>query len=229
MLLGHPERILAGHEIPAHGSLTRGVRTSVVHLQRLQGLTPSALRMVQSPEGLAGLHEEDVVVIDLPGDLQGFSKTEMPSQNGQRAGTQLNAAIFARLRFIPIDAGDSRFADADYSLDEVDVRKHEGDLLRRSQAGEKAKLIVVALCFTPIVMDSSDECLGIVHGERINLRAVRFAKTGTPKVQGWVFMDRTVSVSKLEGTLQDADGVVVCFFTPTMAVCDGYQTRVSDL
>jgi hypothetical protein len=78
--------------------------------------------MVQSPEGLAGLHEENVLVIDLPGDLEGFSKTEMPSQNGQRARTQLNAGIFARLRFIPVDAGDSRFVDADYSLGEVDVR-----------------------------------------------------------------------------------------------------------
>jgi hypothetical protein len=77
-------------------------------------------------------------------------------------------------------------------------------------------------------MDSSDECFGIVHGEGINLRAVRFAKTRTPKVQGWVLMDRPVSVSKLEGTLQDAD-VVVCFFSPAMAVCDGYQPRVSDL
>jgi hypothetical protein len=28
---------------------------------------------------------------------------------------------------------------------EINVRKHEGDLLRRSQAGEKAKLIVVTL------------------------------------------------------------------------------------
>jgi hypothetical protein len=78
--------------------------------------------MVQGPEGLAGLHEEHVLVIDPPGGLKGFSKTEMPSENGQRARTQLNAAIFAGLRFIPIDAGDSRFVDTDYSLDQVDVR-----------------------------------------------------------------------------------------------------------
>ncbi len=35
---------------------------------------------------------------------------------------RLNAAIFACLRFVPIDAGDSGFVDADDSLNEVDVR-----------------------------------------------------------------------------------------------------------
>jgi hypothetical protein len=78
--------------------------------------------MVQRPEGLASLRKEDVLVIDLPGGGKGFSKTEMPSQNGQCARTQLNAAILARLRFIPIDARDSGFVDTDDSLDEVDVR-----------------------------------------------------------------------------------------------------------
>ena len=78
--------------------------------------------MVQGPERLAGLHEEDVLVIDLPGGLKRCSKTEVPSLNGQRARTQLNAAIFACLRFIAIDAGDSRFVDADDSLRKIDVR-----------------------------------------------------------------------------------------------------------
>jgi hypothetical protein len=67
--------------------------------------------MVQGPEGLAGRHEEDVLVIDLPGGLEGFSKTEMPSQDRERTRTQLNAAIFARLSFIPIDAGNPCFVD----------------------------------------------------------------------------------------------------------------------
>jgi hypothetical protein len=136
--------------------------------------------MVQRPEGLAGLHEENVLVIDLPGGHEGFSETKLPSQNGQRTRAQLNAAIFACLRFIAIDAGDSRFVDADDSLNEVDVREHEGNLLGRSQAGEKAKLIVVALGFSPIAMDSRDERFGVVHGERIDFGAVRFAKTGAP-------------------------------------------------
>jgi hypothetical protein len=44
--------------------------------------------MVQRPEGLAGLHhEEDVLVIDVPGGFKRCSKTEVPSQNGQRART----------------------------------------------------------------------------------------------------------------------------------------------
>jgi hypothetical protein len=40
---------------------------------------------------------------------------------------------------------------------------------------------------------------------------------------------RPVSISKLEGALQDADGVVVGPFTPAVAIRDGNETRVSDV
>jgi len=79
MLFCDPERIFAGHETPAHRSLARDIGASVTDLERLQRLTPSALRMVQRPEGLAGLHEEDVLVIDIPDGRERFSKTEMSS------------------------------------------------------------------------------------------------------------------------------------------------------
>jgi hypothetical protein len=78
--------------------------------------------MVQRPEGLTRLQEEDVLVIDLPGGLKRFAKTEVPSQDGQRARTQMHAAIFAGFGLVPIDARDSGFVDADNSLNEVDVR-----------------------------------------------------------------------------------------------------------
>jgi hypothetical protein len=68
--------------------------------------------------------------------------------------------------------------DTDEPVHEINVGKHEGYLLRRSEACEKAKLIIIASSFTPIVMDSSDQCFGVVHGERIDFRAVRLAETG---------------------------------------------------
>jgi hypothetical protein len=71
-----------------------------------------------------------------------------------------------------------------------------------------------------MAMDGSDECFSVVHGEGIHLRPIRFAKTGTPKVQSWVFMDRSVSISELECPLQDADGVVVGLLTPVVPICD---------
>ena len=95
--------------------------------------------MVQRPEGFAGLQKEDMLVIDLPGGGKGFSKTEMPSQDGHRARTQLNAAIFAGFGLISVNAGDSGFVDTDKSVHEIDVGEHEGDLLRGSQAGEKSE------------------------------------------------------------------------------------------
>jgi hypothetical protein len=78
-------------------------------------------------------------------------------------------------------------------------------------------------------MNGSDQCLGVVHAEGINFRPVGFPKTSAPKAQGWGFMKRPVSISEIEGTLQNADGVVIGFFAPAMAVRDGYETRVTDL
>jgi hypothetical protein len=40
-----------------------------------------------------------------------------------------------------------------------------------------------------MAMDSSDECFGVVHGEGVDLRAVRFVKPRTPKIHGGVLMD----------------------------------------
>jgi len=54
-------------------------------------------------------------------------------------------------------------------------------------------------------------------------------KPRAPKVESGVLVKRPVSISKVEGTLQDADGVVVGLFTPAMAVCDGDETRITDL
>jgi hypothetical protein len=85
------------------------------------------------------------------------------------------------------------------------------------------------LGFSPIATDSRDERFGVVRGERIDSRTVSFLKTRTPKIQGWVLMDRPVSISKLEGTFQHTDGIVVGLFTPIMAVCNGNKTRVSDV
>ena len=61
--------------------------------------------MVQRPERLAGVREKNVLVIDVPGCREGFSKTGLPSQNGQRARAQMNPAIVASPRLIRIDAG----------------------------------------------------------------------------------------------------------------------------
>jgi hypothetical protein len=71
--------------------------------------------------------------------------------------------------------------------------------------------------------------VSIVHREGVHLWSVSFTKTRTPQVHGWVLMGWPISVSEFEGSLQDTDGVVVCLFTPSMAVCDGYEAGVSYL
>jgi len=204
-------------------------------LENVAGLAPelAGAKEGQGSTPLASASERftsyDVAAFEVPGGREARSKTEVSSENGQRARTQLDTAIFAAFGLIPIDDGDSGFVDTDEPLREINVRENERNLLGWSEAGEKTKFIVVALGFTPIAMDCSDECFGIVHGEGIYLRSIRLPKARTLKVQGWVLMHGPVPVSKLKGAFQDADCVVVGLFTPAMAVCDGYQTRESDL
>jgi hypothetical protein len=66
---------------------------------------------------------------------------------------------------------------------------------------------------------------GIVHRERIDLRSVGFFQTRTLKIQGRIFVEWAVAVSKVKRALQNADRVVVSFLAPAVTVCNGYETR----
>ena len=60
--------------------------------------------MLQRPEGLAGLLEEDMLVIDRPDGDEGFSEAEVLSQNGQRGGhnnTRRSSLVFVLARSTP--------------------------------------------------------------------------------------------------------------------------------
>src|SRR5262245_22988555 len=87
---------------------------------------------------------------------------------------------------------------------------------------------VVALRFTPVVMNGSNERFSVVHGKRIHLRPVRVTKTRTSKVECRVFMERPVAIAEVKGALQDTDRLVVSLLTPVRRVCDSDQARVTD-
>lgn len=154
MLPGHPQQILTEHELPAHGRVACHVGPPMTQLQRPQALAPPNGGAQQIANGLTGILEEDVVV-DLAGRLQARAQLKLPYQNGQRPRAEFDAAIFAGLCLAPIDAMDARLVDADNAVDEVDIGEHEGNFLRRPQAREKAKLIVIALRLAPIAVNGA--------------------------------------------------------------------------
>jgi hypothetical protein len=93
------------------------------------------------------------------------------SQHRQRSWTQLHSAVFARPGFVTINARDPRFGQADDSLSEIDVCDRQRNLLRRPQAREEPKLVVVALGFAPITMDGGILLLVTVGGSDAPLLA----------------------------------------------------------
>ena len=74
---------------------------------------------MQTSDGIAGLQEEDMIVIDFPDRIEACSKEKLSSQNRKRTRTQLNAPIFTGLGLTPIHSRDSRFVDTDEPIHEI--------------------------------------------------------------------------------------------------------------
>jgi len=78
-------------------------------------------------------------------------------------------------------------------------------------------------------MHGRDQRLSIVHGERIDLRPLGFPQTCATEALCWVLVGRAVSVTEIEGTLENADDIVVGLLAPGMTVGNRYKMRIADL
>ena len=201
----------------------------MTQLQRAKALAPSNGGAQQIANGRTGILEEDMVVVDLPGGLQARAQVKVSCQNGKRPRAEFDASIFAGLGLAPIDAMDSSLVDADNTMDEVEVRENEGNLLRGPQSREEPKLIVVALRLAPIAVNGGDQRLGIVHGKRVDLGSIGFPKTYAPQMSGGVFAKGPIPIAEVERALQRANGIVVCLLAPLVPIRDGDKMRVADL
>lgn len=81
MLLRHPERILAEHQVPAHRGMTRGVGATIPHFQRSQRLAPSNLRHLYISHGLAGVAHEDMIVMEFAGSREALAQAKLSPQH----------------------------------------------------------------------------------------------------------------------------------------------------
>jgi hypothetical protein len=70
-----------------------------------------------------------VIVIDFPCGHEACAKTQLPSQNGKRTGTKVNASIVAGLGLAPIHSRNPRLVDTDHPIHEIEVGEDEGNLL----------------------------------------------------------------------------------------------------
>jgi hypothetical protein len=96
-------------------------------------------------------------MMDLPVGCRSCTQVQVSLQNGQCTGAQLDAAIISGVGFVAIHSVDPCFVDTDDPIDEIDVGHREGDLLRRSQSGEKTELVIVSLRFTPVQMQGRNQ------------------------------------------------------------------------
>jgi len=117
----------------------------------------------------------------------------------------LDAAIISGLRLVAIHSVDSRFVDTDDPVDEIDVGDRKGDLLRRSQSGEKPELVIVPLRFTPIPMQGRDQELRVLHAERVDFWPAGFTDACAPEMSSWVLIQWPVAISKVESAFQHTD------------------------
>ena len=78
-------------------------------------------------------------------------------------------------------------------------------------------------------MDGGDKGLGVVHGKRVDFRALVFPQTSTTETVSRILVRRAVPVAEIKGAFENADDIVVGLLAPGVTICDGDQMRVSDL
>jgi hypothetical protein len=111
--------------------------------------------------------EEQMIVIDFSGASHLVAQCELAIKDLQRPRARGNPSIFASFRGIPVDAGHTRLVDTKGTPRGVEVCDRQRNLFGGAHAGEKSELVVVALRFTPLVMDCGDQRLGVLNPEWI--------------------------------------------------------------
>ncbi len=73
MLFRHPQGIAPEHEVPAHRGMPGRVWFAIADRQTLQGAAPARVGIHQVADRLAGLREEQTLVVDAAGLHQAFA------------------------------------------------------------------------------------------------------------------------------------------------------------
>ena len=100
VLLGDQQRITAQHQIPTHGRVARGVRSTVPNPQPPQGSHPAATRIAHIQNQRTFVGEEQVFVFNESLLHEPRAELQISLQDRSRTRTELNASIVAGLRTV---------------------------------------------------------------------------------------------------------------------------------
>jgi len=156
------------------------------------------VRVLKIANRLPRFLEEQVTVIDLAGAYEVLAQRELPVQYLQRSLTEFYSAVLAGLGGILVDAADPRFIDRKCLLCRIEIRHDDGNLLGRTQSCEEPELVVVSLRLAPVLMDSGNDCLGILNAEGVNGGTVFLSDPGALQADCGVMALEMISVSKLK-------------------------------
>jgi hypothetical protein len=178
---------------------------------------------------LASLAEKDMVVLHEARGPQPAMQSKLPLENCRGARSKRNSTIFSGLGQTALNTGDACLVDADNPVYDVKIGENECNPFRRPEASEESELVIVALSFPPVAVDGSDERFGVLHANRIDLGAVLLFQPRTSKTARRIVLLGMVAVTELDGSSQDADGIVVRLLAPRLAVRNRDQLGVTDL
>src|SRR6185437_685801 len=142
-----------------------------------------------------------------------------------RAPAELYAAVLTDLGAIAINPRDASLRDTQHAVYGIVVADDERDLLGRAQSREEAELIVVALRFTPIAMNRSDQRFCVLDAEGIDRRPILLAYTGALQRACRIEVFRMIGKAEVQRAAQRPDRVVVGLLGPAMRIGNLHELR----
>ncbi|MFZ0008998.1 MAG: hypothetical protein WAK94_12240 [Steroidobacteraceae bacterium] len=99
------------------------VRFSISDLARAhQCSLPPHIWILKVADRFAGLLEEELVVIDLPGEFEPGTQGELTIQNLQSSWAELDPPILTRFSRVLVDTGHTRFVDCQGARRGIEIR-----------------------------------------------------------------------------------------------------------
>src|SRR5690242_5918392 len=167
-------------------------------------------------------------MLDLAGEHQARTQSEMTLQHVQCPRAELDQAVLTGLRPIFVPRHDARFGDTDLPLADVAVRDEQRDLLGWTQAGEEAKFVIVALRRAPVAVQRGDERFRLLDRERVDDGPVLLYDAKALQTGGGIVLLRMIAVAVVECAPQWTDDVVMGLLRKLPRVSDFDQVGILD-
>lgn len=113
VLLRDPKRVLTGHEVPRHGGMAGGVGVPVTQPEGALRAAPTLPLNLKAMKRLAVRMEEDLLMVDVAGQLELVTERELSLDAVESARAKLNEPVRSGLRMVLVVRINARLGDAD--------------------------------------------------------------------------------------------------------------------